>query len=330
MPRPAESDRSNQSERDQASTSAGAVGSLSRASGLVVVALLWAGACSDGEPAPVPADPEHERAALEWREERHERLDSDYGWLSLVGLHWLEEGETRFGGDPENAIVINGEGIAPYAGVFERTGERVLLHAALEGGLTIDGEPMAGPRELASDASGSPDDVFLGRIRLRLLDRNGRLGIRVRDPEGPARTGFEGLEYFEYDESLRVAADWVTFDEERFIAVPNVLGTVSREPAAGRAEFAIGGERVSLYGTAASEGTVFFIFADATNGETTYGAGRFLYAAPPEDGRIVIDFNRAYSPPCAFTPFATCPLPPKENKLAVRVEAGERAFGKHG
>jgi len=198
--------------------------------------------------------------------------------------------------------------------------------------VTLAGKPVT-RAALGTDAGGAtPDLLALGALTLQIIDRGGRLGVRVKDMNSPVRARFKGLRYFPIDPRYRVVARFVPHPKPVTLAVPTVLGTVERMPSPGYASFMLPGAsgpaplRLDAV-VEPGETQLFFIFRDATAGKTTYGGGRFLYADPPADGKIVIDFNRAYSPPCAFTPHATCPLPPPNNRLPVAVEAGEMFAG---
>jgi len=208
--------------------------------------------------------------------------------------------------------------------------------------VTLAGKPVA-RAELRSDAGGAtPDVLALSALTLQIIDRGGRLGVRLKDMKSPARAAFKGLRYFPIDPRFRVVATFVAHDKPVSINVPNVLGMVERMPSPGYASFVLDGAGKSGKSGKTQplrldavlepgETQLFFIFRDATAGKTTYGAGRFLYADPPAKGTtnstVILDFNRAYSPPCAFTPHATCPLPPANNRLPVPIEAGEMFAG---
>ncbi|HEX6853283.1 MAG TPA: DUF1684 domain-containing protein [Candidatus Polarisedimenticolaceae bacterium] len=246
-----------------------------------------------------------------WRERRIERLRSETGWLSLVGLHWLEEGE--------NAI-----GTLPGTWILEGGRVRVKADPAL--GLTVDGKAV-GEASLVSDLNENPSAIRLGEVRAQLIERGERFAIRVRDPKSPVRAGFKGIDTYPPDARFRIVAEWEPYATPKEIDVPNVLGTVDKARAPGVARFTVNGVPCALEPILEEGDTpLFFIFKDATSGKETYPAGRFLYAAAPKDGKVVLDFNRAYNPPCAFTPYATCPLPPKHNRLTVAIEAGEKTW----
>ena len=186
--------------------------------------------------------------------------------------------------------------------------------------VTIDGRT----REVKPD---SDDIVNVGRVRLLLIKRGDRYGIRMKDPESEARREFKGIESFPADESYRVTAKWVA--ESRKIPILNVLGQTEQDDCPGYAVFKLRGHEFTLHPILEEPGAkeLFYIFRDETSGKETYPAGRFFYSGMPKDGKVILDFNKAYNPPCAFTPYATCPLPPPENRLAVRIEAGEKRYG---
>ena len=256
-----------------------------------------------------------------WRQKREERLKADGGWLSVEGLFWLEQGETSFGSDKANEIVLPAS-VAPRAGVVilapsAETRFRLApgMSATLAGKAVTEGV-------LRPD---SEDVLVLGAVTIQVIDRGGRQAIRMKDKDSARRRGFKGLRWYPVRERFRVAARWVPYATPKSIEIASITGQVDRMPSPGYAEFELGGKVLRLEPVLEEPGAsqLFFIFKDQTAPKETYGAGRFLYAAPAADGKVELDFNKAYSPPCAFTPYATCPLPPKQNRLAVRVEAGE-------
>ncbi len=263
-----------------------------------------------------------------WRAEREAALRSDNGWLTLVALAWLRPGENRFGSAKDCAVVLDAPGIPADGGSLFLEGERVRV-VSRSGALTLDGAP-AGDRELRSDAKGKPDVLRLGRLSFYVIRRGDRFGVRVKDPDAPTRVRFRGLAYFPENPAYQVEARFVGFEKPVEISVPTAIGGVEKDTATGRLEFTLRGQALTLTPFSDPEtGALFIVFRDATSGTTTYGAGRFLDADPPKGGKVILDFNRAYNPPCAFTPFATCPLPPRENRLPVAVEAGEKKYGDH-
>jgi uncharacterized protein (DUF1684 family) len=249
----------------------------------------------------------------EWRDWHASRLASlqrPQGWLALSGLHWLKEGENRIAGLP---------------GLFTVAGGKVTLTASPGDGWTLGGAPMTS-RPLASDRAERPDRITSGSRTAQVIDRGGKLALRVWDAETPARKGFTGIDTFPLDQRWRVVARWEAYREPREVQVPSVVGIPTSERAPGRAWFAVEGKEYALEPTLDGE-ELFFVFKDRTAPRETYGAGRFLVAAAPKEGKVVLDFNRAYNPPCAFSAYATCPLPLPQNVLPVRIEAGEKTWG---
>jgi len=287
---------------------------------ILVVVLVFA-ACSSPT---TDIDPAY-RTEIEavWAE-REAKLTAEDGWLSLTGLYWLEPGSSAFGSNNENPVWIP-DGAA-IAGALVLGGDgAVTLKPSPEAGLTVNGQP-ATERILASDAAGAPDVVRSGRALFYLISRGDRIGVRVKDPESPSRREFHGLQRFPIDPAFRVTAALEPYDEPQEVAIPTVLGEPTTMLAPGLLRFELGGEALTLepYVSSPDDTALFIVFRDATSGDTTYGAGRFLSAELESTG-VVLDFNLAVNPPCAFTPYATCPLPTPENTLFVAIEAGEKA-----
>jgi uncharacterized protein (DUF1684 family) len=263
-----------------------------------------------------------------WREQRAARLTSEDGWLTLVGLHWLKPGENRFGSAKDNDLVFP-EPAPPHAGTFMLRGDTVTLAPAAGVTFLLKGRPFPGGA-LRNDAAGEPDVLTLGRLHFHVIKRGDKLGIRVKDPEAEARKKFHPIPTYPTSAAWRFEARFEPAATPRTLAVPNVLGQVEELPSPGTAVFTVNGKEQRLDPVVEpGDDQLFFIFGDETNRTETYGAGRFLYAPMPKDGRVVLDFNKAYNPPCAFTPYATCPLPPPQNKLRIRIEAGEKRYGNH-
>jgi uncharacterized protein (DUF1684 family) len=274
--------------------------------------------------AAAPSAKDYRQTIETWRRERETRLKAPEGWLAVAGLFWLREGPNRFGTDRANDVVLPAKSAPARAGVITLASGRTSLR--LEPGVvaTVDGHPVT-ERDLRPDTTGKPDVLRLGRLRLSVIERGGRHGLRLWDPDNPRRRAFTGLRWYPVDEAYRVTARFVPGPPGRTISIANVLGQVEEMPSPGHVEFTLRGERLRLE-PVLEQGSpeLFFIFRDRTAGKQTYAAGRFLYADPPRDGVVVLDFNKAYSPPCAYTDFATCPLPPKQNRLPVAIAAGER------
>lgn len=281
---------------------------LAQLLGAASLALL--AACSR---SPAPSDPAFAAEWKTWHDRREARLRAPDGWLALTGLHWVVPGENRIPGLP---------------GVFRLEGDQVVLSAASADGYTLEGAPVE-RRTLATDAAEKPDRLKLppGKT-LQIIERGGKLAVRVWDAESPLLKGFQGIQAYPPDPRWRIEARWEAYPAPRKVEVPSVTGEPQEAVAPGKAHFEVGGRAVSLEPTADGD-DLFFVFKDATAPKETYGAGRFLAAAAPKDGKVTLDFNRAYNPPCAFTPHATCPLPTPENVLPVRIEAGEKRWGEH-
>jgi len=262
-----------------------------------------------------------------FRQERDESLKKENSWLTLVGLFWLKPGENKLGSDPGNAVILP-EGKAPaLAGIITRDGEKI--HLTVEPGvaLTADGKEIKpGPPgiDLQIDASGKPTVLELGSLNFYLIKRGDRVGVRIKDKQSPLRASFQGLDNYPIRPEWRIVARFEPYKDKK-IPIANIIGLVEDNPSPGAVVFDWKGKTYRIDALEGSpEGGLFLVFGDQTNGKETYGAGRFLDTDPPKDGKVVVDFNTAYNPPCAFTAFATCPLPPAQNKLALRVEAGEK------
>lgn len=268
-------------------------------------------------------------AIEDWHRQRQDSLTSETGWLSLIGLFWLEEGDNLLGSAPESSIRLPDTKAPAQAGTLTLDGEHVSLKVTPGAVVTHGGVPIS-ELDLAVDTSGKPTILDLGDLQFFVIERAGRYGLRVRDRNHPARFEFPGIEIFPIDSLWRINGRLETYDPPRNIPIPNVLGQVNDQESPGTAVFDIGGQSYRLDALPGPDGRLYLIFGDQTSGRETYGGGRFLYSEPvAADGSVVLDFNKAYNPPCAFTDYATCPLPPRQNKLAARIEAGEKSFDRH-
>ena len=264
----------------------------------------------------------HREAVEAWRTQRYARLRSETGWLSLAGLGWLKPGINRIG-SAEDADVVLPDG-PPVAGtVTLRDGV-----ATADGAFLNDGQPVR-DLILTSDADGKPTMLELGTLRLCVIDRGGRLAIRTWDTDAAARHEFGGIDHWPVDPRWQLDAR-LEATPGRTIDVPDVFGLTASQPSPGDVAFEVDARTHRLQAlSGGDEGQLWLIFGDATNGNETYGGGRYLYTeAPAADGAVAVDFNRAYNPPCVFTHFATCSLPWPANRLPIRVEAGEKSW--HG
>lgn len=291
-----------------------------RRPGTVLLVLLLNGACSTGaedlERAGLEAD------VLAWRESRLASLMSPTGFLNLAGLFWLETETATFGSSPENDLVFPAAADARI-GRFRVTADGVVMEPEPGTVVLANGEPV-GNILVADDTTDSPVMITHGSLAWTVIRRDGRFAVRLRDFEHPALASFPPLLYFPIDPSWRIEATLERYAEPRRVAASTVIEGLGWNPESpGIAVFEKGGETYALEAYASGE-RLFFVFGDRTNSAETYPAGRFLYTdAPGDDGRIVLDFNRAYSPPCAFNDFSTCPVASPRNRLPIRVEAGE-------
>jgi len=260
-----------------------------------------------------------------WRDQRLAELTKPDGWTSLIGLHWLDAGTHRVGSASDNGIRLM---MGPaHLGVFSVRDGRARFVADVA--VALDGEPSKGGA-LRSDADeGGPSVIAFdaGKGLATVIARGGRLALRVKHADAGSRLHFTGLDYWPGGSGWQVQARFIPHPAGRTLPIANIIGTTDEIPNPGVVEFTRNGTPFRLEVLDEGEGTLFLIFADRTSGHGSYGAGRFLDAPMPDaQGRLTLDFNRAYNPPCAFTPFATCPLPPPENRLNLRVEAGEKTY----
>ena len=261
-----------------------------------------------------------------WRRRRIDRLVSEDGWLSLTGLYWLSEGENAVGTDRSSAVLLPGAAPA-RAGSIRRDGNRVVFAPSPEAVAfaEAEGRPVRRPLVLRSDGQGVPTILSFGPIRFHLVERGSRLGIRVADRDNPARRRLPPIPAFPVSAAWRFDARFERYDPPRRFPFPSILGTVEEEVSPGAVLFSVGARELRLEPILERGETDYWVvFGDRTNGAETYAGGRFVYVAPPVAGRTILDFNKAYNPPCVFTPHSTCPLPPPQNRLPIRVEAGEK------
>ena len=272
----------------------------------------------------VPQAPASYRAEIEkYRRDRITELTAPDGWLAVRGLFWLHDGANTAGSDPASEIKLPPR-TAKRVGVFTIANGQMTFAADASAHVTSDGKPVTTVTlGRGGAASITTDGVVISAIR-----RGDKVGLRMWDPESSNRTGFKGLKYFPLSSAYRLQAKFTAYEKLKPVQVPNVLGQVVTMESPGFVEFTIKGQSYRLepvYETAKHD-DLFFIFKDLTSKTDTYEAGRFLHTPVPQNGVADLDFNRAYNPPCAFTEFATCPLPIKENQLAVRIPAGELRY----
>jgi len=262
-----------------------------------------------------------------WQQKRLASLTAPNGWLSLIGLEWLKEGANRLGSAADNDIVLKAG--PAHLGVLTLSKDGS-MHIVLDknSGATVDGKAVH-EASLIDDAhagDGAPSLVAFGSVSFLVIERDGRKALRVKDSNAETRAHFQGLDYYPADPSWRIVADWVPFNPPHELEIGSVLGTINKEKVPGKAVFHRDGHTYELMPIQEEPDSLFFVIADRTSGKETYGAARFMYADLPKDGKVVLDFNRAYNPPCAFTPYATCPLAPPENRMDLAVTAGEKKY----
>ena len=281
--------------------------------------------------ATVAAQDSYEQTIKVWRAEREAKLKADDGWLTVSGLFWLKEGINDFGTGPANDIVLPTGSALEHVGSFELNQGKVTLHVADGANVTINDKPVR-EIEVQSDATKKADLIKAGDLSFLLLKRGDRWGIRLKDKNSYTRREFTGLRWYPVKESYRITAQFVPYEQPKEVPITNILGDTEIYKSPGLLRFNLNGQEYTLEPVLSGE-RLFIIFRDLTSNRTTYASSRFLYADLPKDelskdGRVVLDFNQAINPPCAFTAYATCPLPPKQNRLRVAIEAGELTY--HG
>ena len=291
--------------------------------GMIIGAVLATGIGSTG--AGVEDGAAYPEQVKAWRQHRIERLTAPTGWLSLVGLEWLKDGVNRLGSAKDNSIVL-AKAPAHLGTITLAAGKATIALDATSGAMINGREKSAG--ELLDDSHEKPTTVTFSTVSFYLVKRGDKFGLRIKDSEADTRKHFAGIDYFDIDPSWRIEAKWEAYSPPHEVEEPNILGQIDKVIVPGAAVFQRAGKtyRVEPVIETPGDKELFLVFADKTSGKETYGAARFVYTSEPKDGKVTIDFNQAYNPPCAFTPFATCPLPTKQNRLGVRVTAGEKKY----
>ncbi len=273
------------------------------------------------------SDPSHEDQIKEWRQSRNARLASDSGWMTLVGLEWLQEGENTVGSDPTSTAKIPG-GPANWGTLF-LNGDELRFTPAAGSGVTVNDATVVDAM-LVADNQGTPSVVRSGDLSFYVIFRES-YGLRIKDRKAPALLDFSSVPAYPIQQDWKFDARFIPAADDQTIEIANVLGYLSPTPVYGYAEFEREEQTYRLLGLGDENAeSMWFLFADRTSGKETYGAGRFLYSdGLPENGRVLVDFNKAYNPPCAFNDYSTCPLPPQENRLDLPVTAGEKDYHSH-
>jgi uncharacterized protein (DUF1684 family) len=284
------------------------------------------------DPSPFPYDRrEHEAAAEAWRQGRLERLTAPDSWLSLIGRFALGEGTSAVGSAEDAIVQLPADRAPARVGSFERSGARVRFTPAADVVMTLRGRHGVAtlapgvPVEVKTDRDGPIEKLALGEVTLEVTEQPAGMFVRVRDPDSAARREFAGIEHFPVSAKWRVVARLERLPEGHVVELGYEGGSVERCEAPGAAVFEMGGvtHRVEPVFTPDRK-RLYLVFRDETARDATYGAGRFLYAPLPVADQVLLDFNQAFSPPCAFTPYSACPLTPFQNRLALRIEAGEK------
>ncbi len=288
---------------------------------------------SAAAPAAADSDAAWRQGLIAWRAQREKEISAPDGWLTLIGLQWLKAGVNLVGTAADCGIRLQAQAPA-HIGLLTVSGSMVQLLAPAGGfpeGLTVGGSPA---REGPISAEGAKTSTIAWHgLSMTVLDRGGRYALRIKDADAPARSGFHGLKWYEPDPRFRVAAQWTPFHPAKVEKIPTVLGTTLDLPSPGFAAFVLDGQPYRLQPVIepGDEHELFFILRDPTSETTTYSTGRYLRAELPDHGldqagKVVLDFNELYNPPCAYSTYATCPLPPEENRLLVAIPAGEERY----
>ncbi|MBL7863506.1 MAG: DUF1684 domain-containing protein [Cyclobacteriaceae bacterium] len=285
---------------------------------------LIAASCSTGK----EADADYIATIDQWHNKRLEALRSERGWLNIAGLFWLKPGINTFGSGQDNNLIFPSTWGVQQAGYFMLSGDTVSQVIATEGLVTSNG--MAVKESIAFNPDSTRQPIFeSGTLRWFVIRRDNRFGVRLRDLNHPNLKSFEGIDRFPVDAEYRVNAKWEP-TPGKTIPITNVLGQTTQQPAPGTLIFSLNDVEYRLDALDEGGDELFIIFGDATNARTTYGAGRYLYVPKPgTENSVIVDFNKAENPPCAFTEFATCPLPPIQNVLDIDIKAGEKNYDHH-
>jgi uncharacterized protein len=265
----------------------------------------------------------------EWRTDREAKLKADDGWLAVAGLFWLHEGDNKFGSDPLDDIVLPARSSPAEAGAFEFHAGKTTVHVNAGVPVMVQGKRVT-TAVLRADSDPAFDEkvdqITLGDLTLYVHSSGQRSAVRLIDKNSRLRKEFTGLKWFPIDPSYRVVATYVPYDKPKTVQVQNMMGDITPTQIPGYVAFQLQGQGLRL-DVEIDQGELSITFRDLTSGKETYGAARFLVAEAPKDGKVVLDFNEAYNPPCAYNPYTTCPLPTPENRLRVRIGAGEMTYG---
>lgn len=270
----------------------------------------------------------YEHEVAQYRAERESRLrDNERSWLALAGLFWLVEGNNTFGSAPSNDIQLEAPDIPELAGVFQYRNGTITVRASDNTSITCKGETVKF-KTLRFDIEEDPDYLEMGSLIMVAIKRGKNCLVRVWDKQNPARKQFTGLKHYPVNPAYRITARFVPYDPPRIMKIRDVIGEEYDVEFPGFALFNLGGKECRLEAEKSDDG-LFFNFYDPTNGNGSYPGGRFLDADMLNEREVILDFNKSRNPPCAYTDFATCPLPPSQNRLPVRIPAGEMVYRSH-
>lgn len=294
---------------------------------VLILALTFSAISCETKESQISAKDHAEEVEL-WYQERVSSLKSDEGWLNLIGLYWLEEGETTFGSGLESGFRLEDDGFPDLIGVFTLEGDKVFFVPRTDS-VFIGENEVKGKVKVFDAGTQEFEKLTYNSLRWNIIKRADAYGVRLRDLETAAVTQFEDIERYPVDLDWRLEAKFVPYVPIREIPITNVLGQTTPNPSPGYLEFEKEGRTFKI--DALDEGDqLYLIIADNTSGGETYGGGRYMYVKKPTSGdKVILDFNKAYNPPCVFTPHATCPLPPRQNILDLAITAGEKTFGEH-
>lgn len=263
----------------------------------------------------------------QWHQKRISRLKEESGWLNLVGLFWLKEGENKFGSATDNDIVFPSG--PEHIGLLVLQ-DSIVTIKVLPDVQVLNNEKPVSEMTLKDDHSEEPTILQVGSLRWYIIKRTKGYAIRLRDLNAELLKTFKGIGIFPINDDWKIEAKFEKYDPPKKITIPDIIGTSDEENSTGAVIFTKNNQTFRMDALDAGGNRIWFIFADETSGEETYGAGRFLYTDKADsNGIVILDFNKAYNPPCVFTRFATCPLPPKDNYLKLRITAGEKMWGDH-
>jgi uncharacterized protein len=261
-----------------------------------------------------------------WRQEYAQKLMSPEGWLAISGLFWLDQGENRMGVHPSNRIILPPDSAAESSGIFTLRDREITLQAAEGVQMTINDQPVT-IAQIAIDSYGSSAWIALNDLKISVIQRGSRYGVRIYDKNHPQLKEFVELRWFPIQLEYCSEANFIPFEQPKIMSIVNVLGDTLEMESPGYVEFLLQGQVCRLHAVPVEESDrLWFLFQDVTSSDATYPGGRFLTTEAPNKGRVTLDFNQAHNPPCAYTDFATCPLPPSINRLPVRVSAGESRY----